>query len=141
MNNNNFIQFSNKQNFPPTSVQNTLKEDQQPLGTQFKSYELNGAINYYLLDPFQYSITKFDYRLPNGEQTNQNNGTSNGTSINSVDFKNDPGLIYRDVNFDTLGKFDMIFTCPPYYNLEVYTEDKNQSCNRYPEYKFWLDKV
>ena len=60
MDNNNFIQFSNKQNFPPTSVQNTLKEDQQPLGTQFKSYELNGAINYYLLDPFQSGDGKFE---------------------------------------------------------------------------------
>jgi hypothetical protein len=48
------IQFSNTQNFPPASVQNTLKEDQQPLGTQFRSYELNSAVNYYLLDPFQY---------------------------------------------------------------------------------------
>jgi hypothetical protein len=93
---NNFIQFSNTQNFPPASVKNTLKEDQQPLGTQFKSYELNGAINYYLLDPFQYSITKFDYRLPDGKQTNQD------SSVNSGDFQNNPGLIYKNVNFDTL---------------------------------------
>jgi hypothetical protein len=80
--------FPNTQNFSPTSVQNTLKEDQQPLGTQFKSYELNGAINYYLLDPFQYSITKFDYRLPDGQYTNES--------------KNNQGLIYKDVDFDTL---------------------------------------
>ena len=83
-------------NYPPVSVQNTLSQDQQPLGAKFKSYELNGAINYYLLDPFQYSITKFDYNLPDGQQSNQDSG------INQNDLKNDPGLIYRDVNFDTL---------------------------------------
>ena len=76
-------------NYPPTSVQNTLKQDQQPLGTLFKSYELNSAVNYYLLDPFQYSITKFNYTLPNGKQSNKNT-------------EKNEGLIYRDVNFDTL---------------------------------------
>jgi len=86
----------NSPNYPPVSVKNTLTEDQKPLGTQFRSYELNGAVNYYLLDPFQYSITKFDYRLPNGQQTNKNNG------INQNDLKNSPGLIYRSVNFDKL---------------------------------------
>ena len=78
----------NSPNYPPVSIQNTLKDDQQPLGTKFKSYELNGAINYYLLDPFQYSITKFDYYLPNGQETKQP--------------QNETGLNYRDVNFDTL---------------------------------------
>jgi hypothetical protein len=88
----------NSPNFPPASVKNTLQEDQQPLGTQFRSYELNRAVNYYLLDPFQYSITKFDYNLPNGEPTNKRGDDS----ISSKDFKNDPGLIYRNVDFDTL---------------------------------------
>ena len=74
----------NSPNFPPASVQNTLQEDQQPLGTQFRSYELNRAVNYYLLDPFQYSITKFDYNLPNGEPTNKRGDDS----ISSKDFKN-----------------------------------------------------
>jgi len=83
------INYLNTQNYPPVSINNTLKEDQQPLGTQFRSYELNGAINYYLLDPFQYSITKFDYNLPNGQPT------SNGRV-------NTNGLVYRDIDFDTL---------------------------------------
>ena len=48
------INYTNTQNFPPKSVINTLQRDQRPLGTKFPSYELNGAINYYLLDPFQY---------------------------------------------------------------------------------------
>jgi hypothetical protein len=92
------IEFSNRQNFPPASVESTLNGYQRPLGTQFPSYRLNDSINHYLLDPFQYSVTKFDYRLPNGQPTNR----SNDGSVNRNDFKNDPGLIYRDVDFDTL---------------------------------------
>ena len=84
------INYQNTQNFPPTSINNTLQADQGPLGTHFRSYELNGAINHYLLDPFQYSITKFDYYLPNGKSTTSSQQTS------------DQGLVYRDVKFDTL---------------------------------------
>ena len=90
------INFKNQQNFPPTSVKSTIKNEQKPLGTQFPSYRLNSAINHYLLDPFQYSITKFDYYLPDGESTNR------PTGVDSNDFENDPGLIYRQVDFDTL---------------------------------------
>jgi hypothetical protein len=97
-----------------------LSENQPPLGSQFKSYELNSAINYYLLDPFQYSITKFDYSNPEVvpgalkyNPTNPTNPTNPGGSggsgpngncvdINSSDFKNDPGLIYKGVNFENL---------------------------------------
>jgi len=91
------INFKNQQNFPKTSVKNTLESEQKPLGTQFPSYELNSAVNHYLLDPFQYSITKFDYYLPDGKPTNKSTG-----GVNSEDFKNNPGLIYKNVDFDTL---------------------------------------
>lgn len=90
-----------------------LSENQPPLGSQFKSYELNSAINYYLLDPFQYSITKFDYSnpdvvpgaLPLMGRTGGTGGTGpngNCVDINSSDFKNDPGLVYKGVNFENL---------------------------------------
>ncbi len=65
-------------------VEIQLNPNQPPLGTQFKSYELNKAINYYLLDPFQYSITKFNYANPKvvpGAFVNQNN--NNDSTINS----------------------------------------------------------
>jgi hypothetical protein len=81
------INYQNTQNFPPTSVLNTLQNTQQPLGTQFPSYELNGAINHYLLDPFQYSITKFNYTLPDGKISNSNQVDTN---------------FYKDVNFNTI---------------------------------------
>ena len=36
--------------------------------------------------------------------------------------------------------FDIAFTSPPYFNTEVYSEEANNSCNRYPAYTAWLHK-
>jgi len=79
----------NSQNYSPVSVINTLESNQKPLGTQFKSYQLNGAINHYLLDPFQYTITKFDYYLPSGQATKKQTDSISG-------------LVYKNVDFDTI---------------------------------------
>lgn len=78
------------------SVSDELSENQAPLGTQFKSYELNQAANYWTLDPFQYSITKFDYNLPNRQSD------ESGIVVNPDNFKNDPGLIYKGIDFEKL---------------------------------------
>jgi 16S rRNA G966 N2-methylase RsmD len=43
----------------------------------------------------------------------------------------------EDVEYDKLGYFDLIFTSPPYYNLEIYSEEETQSCNRYKTYDDW----
>jgi hypothetical protein len=80
----------------PSGVAEQLVPNQPPLGTQFKSYELTKAINYYVLDPFQYSITKFDYNLPGFDDV------SSCVKVDQKDFKNDPGLVYKDVNFEKL---------------------------------------
>ncbi len=95
-------------NYNQGTVVDQLNPNQPPLGSQFKSYELNQAVNYYLLDPFQYSITKFDYHFPDGRK-NKSEGFS--------DFKNDPGLMYKDVDFDRL--------------LSLYTSTK-KSVNDFP---------
>jgi hypothetical protein len=86
----------NSPNMPRGTVQEELQQNQPPLGTQFKSYNLNQAVNYYTLDPFQYSITKFDYRVPGKKPT------SSIGKVNPQDYKNDPGLIYKGVDFETL---------------------------------------
>jgi len=78
-----------------SAVQYELNPNQPPLGAQFKSYELNKAVNYYTLDPFQYSITKFDYNVP-GKSAVSSPG------IDQKDFKYDPGLVYRGVDFEKL---------------------------------------
>jgi hypothetical protein len=72
--------------------------NQDPLGSQFNSYELNSAVNHYLLDPYQYSITKFKYANPNvvpGAIEEENLAPINTTS--------DPnGLKYKGINFEEL---------------------------------------
>jgi len=46
---------------------------------------------------------------------------------------NDPGFQkYK-------GKLDMVFTSPPYFAKEVYSEDEEQSCNKFPTYEGWVD--
>lgn len=37
------------------------------------------------------------------------------------------------------GKLDIVFTSPPYFAKEVYSEDKEQSCHKFPEYSSWVD--
>jgi len=75
-----------------TTVSDELSSEQQPLGTKFHSYNLNQAANYYTLDPFQYSITKFDF----------NQKRSQNPQESTMEFKNDPGLIYKGVDFEKL---------------------------------------
>ena len=81
-----------------------LNSNQQPLGSQFKSYELTAASNYWTLDPFQYSITKFKYNLP--DQIN-----------NQAEVEVDSGLVYKQIDFEKL--------------LPSYTSEK-KSVNDFP---------
>lgn len=37
-------------------------------------------------------------------------------------------------------QFDVIFTSPPYFDLEVYSQDKNQSTSRYKTLNLWLNR-
>ena len=89
-------------------VEQQLIPNQQPLGTQFKSYELNKAVNYYILDPFQYAITKFDFANPEvvpgalPDQPTQQIGNPDCATFGQNDYKNDPGLVYKGVNFEKL---------------------------------------
>lgn len=36
-----------------------------------------------------------------------------------------------------VGHYDLAFTSPPYFKKETYTDEKTNSCNRYPEYDAW----
>ena len=42
-------------------------------------------------------------------------------------------------DFESREKFDLVFTSPPYYNVEKYSNEPTQSYLRYPEYPFWVD--
>lgn len=37
-------------------------------------------------------------------------------------------------------EYDLVLTSPPYFNLEIYSEEKTQSENQYSNYKDWFDK-
>jgi DNA modification methylase len=37
------------------------------------------------------------------------------------------------------GIYDMVFTSPPYFKKERYSEDGTQSCNRYEDYGIWKE--
>jgi hypothetical protein len=37
------------------------------------------------------------------------------------------------------GKLDFVFTSPPYFNKEVYSDDKEQSCHKFSTYDSWRD--
>lgn len=37
------------------------------------------------------------------------------------------------------GKLDLVFTSPPYFNKEVYSEDKEQSCHKFHTYQEWVN--
>jgi hypothetical protein len=39
-----------------------------------------------------------------------------------------------------MGKVDMVFTSPPYFGKEQYSDDENQSYRKYPNYKDWVTK-
>ena len=38
-----------------------------------------------------------------------------------------------------LNYFDLSFTSPPYFKKEIYSNEKTQSCNRYPNYEDWVE--
>jgi len=43
-------------------------------------------------------------------------------------------------DFTTNEKFDLVFTSPPYFNTEKYSNEDTQSWKRYPTYYVWVDK-
>ena len=97
-------------------IKEQLAQNQPPLGSQFNSYLLNSASNYWTLDPFQYSVTKFKYSGIENEPGAVTEGNStlspldglNKVSVVQADFKNSPGLIYNDVKLDAGYRLDLV---------------------------------
>lgn len=53
----------------------------------------------------------------------------------NIDLKN---VCAEDITFESDKKFDTIFTSPPYFNIERYTQEDNQSFKRYKKIDLWL---
>jgi len=43
-------------------------------------------------------------------------------------------------DFEIRDKYDLVFTSPPYFNIEKYSTDNTQSYLRYPNYDEWVEK-
>ena len=49
-------------------------------------------------------------------------------------------VIGKDKRFKKYkGKLDMVFTSPPYFSKEQYSEDETQSCIKFPQYDKWKE--
>ena len=55
-------------------------------------------------------------------------------------FRDGSELIQHNPKFQKYkGKLDIVFTSPPYFNREQYSQDENQSFKAYSEYEDWRD--
>lgn len=66
------------------------------------------------------------------------NENCNGNNTFDI-FKDGCEVISENKRFKKYkGKLDLCFTSPPYFSREVYSDDDEQSCYRYPNYNDWL---
>ncbi len=55
-------------------------------------------------------------------------------------YQNGSEVIFDNPDFKKHhGTLDLVFTSPPYFNREVYSQDSTQSCVKYPKYNDWVD--
>lgn len=96
----------------------------------------NKGIFYHGIDP--YAETAIGNMKLAGFYNSQYEGLSD-KPIWNFKFRFDLGCA-EDVMPGLVDKYDLIFTSPPYYNVERYSEEPNQSYKRYPEYSLWRDQ-
>ena len=66
------------------------------------------------------------------------NSNCNGTNTYDI-FRDGSEIIQKNKRFQKYkGKLDLCFTSPPYFHREVYSEDKEQSCIKFNNYRDWL---
>ena len=80
------------------------------------------GIKYYATDPLTHEAVNKMLTFYNGEGRCYNLGSENEEIC------------------DLVPKVDMCLSCPPYFTLERYSEDKTQSYNQFDEYKDWIEK-
>jgi len=83
--------------------------------------------NYYGIDPLT------------AENLNEMNSFFSDDSC----FKNDINVFEggsEDKNSYNVDSVDLIIGCPPYFKLEIYSNDNSQCYNKFPEYNDWLEK-
>ena len=72
-------------------------------------------------------------------QTYRGNSVFSSTNIYEL-FKLGSEVIGNQKNFKKYkGKIDLVFTSPPYFNREAYSDDETQSYKKFTQYKDWID--
>jgi len=72
-------------------------------------------------------------------KTYRGNGLFSSTNTYEV-FQLGSEVIGNDADFQKYkGKIDLVFTSPPYFNREAYSEDENQSYKKFSSYESWRD--
>ncbi|MCD6435691.1 MAG: hypothetical protein J7L15_04825 [Clostridiales bacterium] len=54
-------------------------------------------------------------------------------------FRQDMGMA-EEVMPEIREEYNLVFTSPPYFNVEIYSDEETQSCNKYKEYESWLEQ-
>lgn len=72
-----------------------------------------------------------------GKFYNRHTGGTNTFEI----YQEGSEVIHHNKDFMKKHKLDidLIFTSPPYFDRELYSEDKEQSCLKFPKYQDWLE--
>lgn len=76
---------------------------------------------------------------PNSET--YNNLLQLGKLIENITNRKESFKIYKtgSENFVPQEKIDFAFSCPPFFDLEIYSDQKTQSIVKFPEYYDWLE--
>ena len=61
-----------------------------------------------------------------------------GERIYKYRFRQDIGMA-EEIMPEIREEYDLVFTSPPYFDVEIYSEELSQSCNKYKEYIDWLE--
>jgi len=71
-----------------------------------------------------------------GEFYNKHAGGKNTYEIHYVGSE----VIHLNKDFQKhINSVDLVFTSPPYFDRELYSNDEEQSCTKFPKYEDWLD--
>ena len=71
-----------------------------------------------------------------------NKGLKGGHDNIIKDFGNPKKQIIKYIPFEDAKItecYDLVFTSPPFFDIEIYSDDKNQSISKYPEFKNWFE--
>lgn len=106
-----------------------------PRGGEILDPFAGGSVRGIVASYMGYNYTGIELRK---EQVEENKRQANGTLEKGNSY---PNWIVGDSNIvlDSLvGKYDFVFTCPPYYNLEIYSDQKGELSN-YSTYEEFLE--